>query len=291
MNYEQMKFDYERDGYLLIEDFVDSEFLQSLSETTMEYLKLATQGELKGIHFDTIKKKDGSTALRRIADPEQVAPVYRQAMCYPPLIELVQHLLGGTVRFDHAKLNNKPPREGGRIQWHQDFAFYPQTNDDMLAVGIMLGDCTRKNGAMMVIPGSHKLPVFDHHLNNKFVGGIPPTELNGVTENPLLLEGKAGSLTVHHARTLHASTTNYSDGQRPFLVLNYFAVDAFPIFFSYDWDEFNSRILLGEPTNIPRYEPVRCKLPFPTKVEDELGDYITGSIFDLQDEMDAVSVM
>ena len=291
MNFEKLKSDYERDGYLLISDFVDSNLLQALSDTTTDYLERATQGELNGGQFDTIQKQDGSLALRRIMDPERVSKVYDQAMRYPPLIELLRHLLGGTVRFDHGKLNNKPSHEGGRIQWHQDFAFYPQTNDDMLAIGIMIEDCCLENGAMMVIPGSHKLPIFNHHQNGIFVGGIPTDELNGVTENPVLLEGKAGSITVHHGRTLHASTTNNTSGQRPFLVLNYFAVDAFPIFFNYDWDEFNSRILVGEPTNMPRYETVECKVPFPTKFEDETGEYLTGSIFDLQEDMQSIEVL
>jgi phytanoyl-CoA hydroxylase len=35
---------------------------------------------------------------------------------------------------------------GAPVEWHQDWAFYPHTNDDLAAVGIMLDDCDLENG-------------------------------------------------------------------------------------------------------------------------------------------------
>ena len=37
----------------------------------------------------------------------------------------------------------KAPEYGSPVEWHQDWAFYPHTNDDLLAVGVMLDDCDR----------------------------------------------------------------------------------------------------------------------------------------------------
>ena len=38
------------------------------------------------------------------------------------------------------------------------FAFYPHTNDDLLAVGVALDDCTLENGCLLMLPGSHRGP-------------------------------------------------------------------------------------------------------------------------------------
>jgi hypothetical protein len=35
---------------------------------------------------------------------------------------------------------------GSPVEWHQDWAFYPHTNDDVLATGIYLDDCDLDNG-------------------------------------------------------------------------------------------------------------------------------------------------
>jgi len=37
----------------------------------------------------------------------------------------------------------------------QDWAFYPHTNDDVLAIGVLLDDCDLANGPMLVTPGTH----------------------------------------------------------------------------------------------------------------------------------------
>jgi len=36
------------------------------------------------------------------------------------------------------------------VEWHQDWAFYPHTNADLLAVGIMLDDINDINRQMQV---------------------------------------------------------------------------------------------------------------------------------------------
>ena len=56
------------------------------------------------------------------------------------------------------KINIKAPEYGAAVEWHQDWAFYPHTNDDLLAIGVALDDCEEENGPLMVIPGSHKGP-------------------------------------------------------------------------------------------------------------------------------------
>ena len=53
--------------------------------------------------------------------------------------------------------------------------FLSQTNDSMLALSLMLDDCDLENGPLLVIPGSHQGPTWDHHYQGRFIGpSIPP---------------------------------------------------------------------------------------------------------------------
>ena len=70
---------------------------------------------------------------------------------------------GPTVRLQTTKLNTKAPGGGAAVEWHQDWAFYPHTNDDLLAIGLILADVDEANGPLMVIPGSHKGPTLEPH--------------------------------------------------------------------------------------------------------------------------------
>jgi len=281
---DALKETYDRQGYLVVERLFPDDVLAELQEATAGYVSSVADGVLAGELLDVFEDSEGAPQLRRIVSPEAFADVYDRAMRYEPLVDLVQKLLGGTVRFDHGKLNFKPPSGGAAVEWHQDWAFYPQTNDDMLAVGIMLEDCTLENGPLMVVPGSHRGKIYDHHQNGHFVGGINSENLGDIPDKAVPLTAPAGSISIHHVRMLHGSTTNQSDKNRPLLLYNYVAVDAFPIFHSYDWQEFNSRILRGEPTFAPRMEPVPVRIHAPTPPTED--GFSTGSLFDLQEQME-----
>ncbi len=99
------------------------------------------------------------------------------------------------------------------------------------------------------------------------------------------LEVKAGGITIHHVRALHASAINKSTYPRRLLLIQYCAVDAWPIGGAGDWDKFNDNILRGEPTNRPRMTDVPVLMPLPTTQQN--GD----TIYSIQAKMAKKSFM
>ena len=148
------------------------------------------------------------------------------------IIDIVKKLIGGTVRFHLGKLNFKLPnkKKGSLVEWHQDFAFYPHTNDDLITVGIYLEDCDEKNGPLKVIKGSHKKELFSHHSNDNYFVGKINTKKNKINlKKSVSLTGKAGSVAIFHCRTIHGSGLNHTNGSRPLILFGYRACDAWPI--------------------------------------------------------------
>ena len=117
--------------------------------------------------------------VRRIKTPHLVNPVFKDFMSSPKLLGVVRDLLGPAIRLHGSKLNLKAPHFGSPVEWHQDWAFYPHTNDDLLAVGVMLDDTTVENGAMYIIPGSHKGPTNNHHDPEGYFCGAMDIEAAG----------------------------------------------------------------------------------------------------------------
>ena len=216
--------------------------------------------------------------VRRLKDPHLRDPLFQKLAECSTIVDPVGELLGGTVRFDHSKLNFKHPKANSQINWHQDWAFYPHTNDDILAVGVLIDDCTDECGPLMVIPGSHKGPIFDHHHDGVFAGGVNTDAIGDLANKAVALIAPAGSLTIHHVRTLHASGNSSTNTLRPLLLFSYTAVDAFPIFSSYDLQEYDSRILRGAPVREGRM----AALPFRIHLPQKSG---TDSIYDNQESM------
>ena len=168
--------------------------------------------------------------IRRIKTPHDFMPTTGQVAADPKLVSILTRLIGPGVRLQTSKLNIKSSGYGAPVEWHQDWAFYPHTNDDLLAIGVMLDDVDLDNGPMQVVPGSHRGPVvYDHHAGGYFCGAINPQQCDLDFSRAVPLTGPAGSMTFHHVRMVHGSALNNSSRSRRFLLYQYTAVDAFPL--------------------------------------------------------------
>jgi phytanoyl-CoA hydroxylase len=202
--------------------------------------------------------------VRRIKAPHAHHVTYKRASRHPVVVAILEELWG-TVRFDTGKLNMKSAGYGSPIEWHQDWAFYPHTNDDLAAVGIMLDDFTPENGPMMVIPGSHRGPIFDHHgPDGRFCGAMDPNDPGVDYAKALPCLGRAGSITIHHVRAVHGSATNLSGRERRFLLYQYRAADAWPLLgLKEGLEKFDEQLLVGEPSVAPRLADLPVRMPLP----------------------------
>ena len=166
---------------------------------------------------------------------------------------VLHELLGPDLRLHGSKLNMKAAHYGSPVEWHQDWAFYPHTNDDILAIGVMLDDMDLENGPLMVVPGSHKGPVWNHHgEDGRFAGLVDPADIQAEIASAVALTGRAGTMSFHHVRALHGSALNTSDRSRNLLLYEVAASDAWPLLGVADFDDFNRRLLTGRPSIEPR---------------------------------------
>ena len=144
----------------------------------------------------------------------------------------------------------------------------------MLACGVFLEDVTEENGPLQVIPGSHKGPVLSHNnANNIFCGAVDPFDPDFQIDKAVTITGKAGSMSVHHARTLHGSAPNSSDRPRHMLFYECCAADAWPLMggSTYiqrlsqqdQWGDLKERMIIGDPALQPRMKEVPVRLPYP----------------------------
>jgi hypothetical protein len=62
---------------------------------------------------------------------------------------------------------------------------------------------------------------------------------------------------------LHGSAQNTSTKPRRLLLFEFAAADAWPLLGVPDFEEFNSRIVLGSPTVEPRIRPAPVRIPLP----------------------------
>jgi len=255
---------YREDGYVVVEDVIGPELLQRMTRVIAELTEKA-----RGVttHTDVYDLEPthspAAPRVRRIKKPHLVDPVFGEVLKTPVVLDVLRKLLGPNVRLHGSKLNLKSPKYGSPVEWHQDWAFYPHTNDDILAIGVMLDDVALENGPLLVMPGTHKGPTYDHHADGRFCGAMDPAAAPLDFSKAVPCLGRAGSASFHHVRLLHGSAQNTSDRSRLLLLYECTAADAWPLVNFTTLDEFDGRIMFGEPTLEPRLVDVPVRMPLP----------------------------
>ena len=256
---------YQRDGVIVVPEVLGTDTLSQVRSVIAELVA----GSAKTLeHTDVYDLEPGHTAesprVRRIKAPHKVHKIFDEIVRSEPVLDILKKLLGPGLRLHGSKLNMKSAQYGSPVEWHQDWAFYPHTNDDVLAIGVLLDDCDLANGPMLVTPGTHNREVWSHHGEDGcFAGLIDPDTIKDEIERAVPCMGKAGSMSFHHVRALHGSAMNTSDRPRNLLLYEVAASDAWPLMGAKDFDEFNSRLLTGDPVIAPRMTNVPVRLPLP----------------------------
>ena len=256
--------DYERDGYVVIPDVISPDDIAELQAVTNEFVeKSRTVTE----HTDVFDLEPAHTAekplLRRLKTPEKWHATYARMVRHPTILSALEDLWGTGIRYQGSKLNMKTAGYGSSLEWHQDWAFYPHTNQDLAVVGIMIDDIDEENGAMMIVPRSHQGPIEDHSYDGVFTGGIDPKKASADFSQAISVCGKAGSMSIHHVRAIHGGPANRSNRDRRYFLLQYTASDAWPLMEKMDWNTWRANLLTGDETWTPRMETLPVRLPLP----------------------------
>jgi phytanoyl-CoA hydroxylase len=257
---------YRRDGVIVVPEVLDTNTLEKVRSVLAE-LVAAAAGVTE--HTDIYDLEPGhapeNPRVRRIKAPHKVHPIFDEIVRSADVIDILTRLIGPGLRLHGSKLNMKSAQYGSPVEWHQDWAFYPHTNDDILAIGVLLDDCDLENGPMLVIPGSHTgNEVWNHHGEDGcFAGLIDPDLIQDEIRRAVPCTGKAGSMSFHHVRALHGSATNTSNRPRNLLLYEVAASDAWPLMGVKDFAEFDSRLLTGGSVVTPRLTDVPVRMPLP----------------------------
>ena len=134
---------YRRDGYLVIPRLIQGEQLAQLRALTDRIVDEARGVAANDELYDL--EPSHSAALPRV---RRLKPAIFKRYAFfhalardPAITSILAQLLGPAIRQHGGKLNMKSAGYGSPVEWHQDWAFYPHTNDDVLATGIYLDDC------------------------------------------------------------------------------------------------------------------------------------------------------
>jgi hypothetical protein len=210
--------DYERDGYIMIRKFFDTE------EASLLQTAIDKDPAIRG-HFYNRGDADGLvTKMATWNHPGD--SVYGMAARAHKMVDTMEDLLGGEVYHYHSKITAKEPHEGGAWEWHQDYGYWYNNGclfPYMASAMTALDKCTKANGCLQVLKGSHHLGRIDHGLlEGKQVGAdLARVEQAKTSMETVYCEMEPGDVVFFHCNTLHRSDQNRSPDRRWTLISCY----------------------------------------------------------------------
>lgn len=259
---------YRENGYLILERIIPDDWLGRL------------RAAARGITADTARL---SASTRKVAlRPDHSAETPKPAWVWNPdedsddlwsflsdsvLTDAVADLIGPDVRFYYSFLFFR--HAGGVYQgdgcgaWHQDYAYFPQTNLDGLYVGIHLEDASPERSHTVLVPGSHREQLFDHaDAEGRFRGRIAKDDFDHIAlDNALALTPPAGSIEIFDLRIVHNDDAGATEDGAPSFQALYTAADAFPYRSFTLGSARHGTIVRGRPPLRARHDPEGCPVP------------------------------
>ena len=224
-------------GYLLLEDAVTPAQLAALRDDMQRWSEDSrAHAENYGSTINQRPRFDldpthspRHPALRRVNAPIEVSSAHFEVATSSRMVDAVAALIGPNVKLHHTKTNSKQPRTVTAVKYHQDFTFTPHSNDDVVTALLFLDDIDQDNGALEVVPGSHRGPLHSIWSDGQFNGFIDPAVEREMREHAVPLTGPAGSVCLMHSRIMHGSAPNASERARTLFICVYSADDAVPL--------------------------------------------------------------
>ena len=144
------------------------------------------------------------------------------------IVAYVKDLLGEDVVGWGCHYFCKMPRDGKRVDWHQDATYWPLTPTKTVTVWLAIDDADTGNACMRFVPGSHLRGPLAFEVHD----GDPTTVLNqavtGIERygDPVDNVLKAGEISLHADLLLHGSEANESERRRCGLTLRYCSAEV-----------------------------------------------------------------
>jgi ectoine hydroxylase-related dioxygenase (phytanoyl-CoA dioxygenase family) len=138
----------------------------------------------------------------------------RSILARHDVVEVISAVAGGDLWISMDQAVTKHPG-AGIFRWHQDNG-YNQLKREHFQLWIALTETRQQNGALKLVPGSHKLGLLPHSFK-----GVGQMEVDMAVGEHVTVDADAGDVIVFSSLMLHCTGPNDADSKRVAYVAEY----------------------------------------------------------------------
>ena len=228
---------FNNNGYLIRRSLVSGAELEAIKNAAIELADAARPpAEYEAdVHYEGAplsREHEGGQTVRRFLDVFDRHPAFSQFGRNEQVRNVLSGLMNGPiylVRSHHNSLMTKNPKYSSQTNWHRDIRYWQYDHENLISVWLALGHETRENGALMLIPGSHRLEFERQNFDEKLFFKKDLPENKALIDSAVLAELEPGDVLFFHCRTLHAASNNRTNITKHSLVYTYRPGNTSPV--------------------------------------------------------------
>jgi len=176
---------------------------------------------------------EGGQTPRRLLHAYGRDSLFRQCAADAAIVQTLSVLMGSDELLlsqnHHNCVMTKHPGFSSQTSWHQDIRYWRFDRPELVSTWIALGAENVANGALLLIPGSHKLNIDPGRFDAALFLRTDLEENAALLSTAVAVELEAGDVLFFHSRTLHAAGQNDSETVKRSIVFTYHTKDNQPI--------------------------------------------------------------
>lgn len=216
---DALSLQFEKQGYLILREFAPLAFIERMKASAMQDVAtmrepLEYEADVKYPGSPESREDEGGKTIRRLRQAISRDPIFREWVCWPPLVKLLQKLLGTPVSCPLAHHNcvmTKNPRYSSDTGWHRDLRFWRFTQPELISVWVALDEEHLQNGCLQVLPGTHRMQFTEDQLDDRLFLDPDFSQNQELLKTVVTAQLQPRDVLLFHAQTFHKATRNYTD--------------------------------------------------------------------------------
>ena len=208
-SYAEYKEAFDRDGYVLIKQFLPPEEFEVLAANIARYIREVVPGLDEKLAF--YQDRERPETLKQIQCMEKNDRFFAEYASAARWHDLARTLIGEPAAPMQLEWFNKPPNTEHPTPPHQDNYYFKLVPCNVASVWVAVDPIDHENGTLRYVAGSHRGGVRPHGRTDilGFSQGITDyTDADEEKEVALSLE--PGDALIHHGWTIHRADPNIS---------------------------------------------------------------------------------
>lgn len=229
---------FKRDGYIVVPSLADEDECSRMRDVAARHLaaglapvEYEVDVQYPGAPQDRVS--EGGHTVRRLLNACSRHALFLDWATGPGVGGYLRQLFEGDdillSQCHHNCVMTKQPGYSSATVWHQDNRYWSFDHRNLISVWLALGDETRSNGCLRVLPGSHLLDMEPGRFDAALFLRTDLAENKRLVATARTVELARGDVLFFHSRLFHAAGRNLTPEVKYSAVFTYHEASNRPI--------------------------------------------------------------